>query len=98
MTRRWWRNLWDSPMASQYLDTDVDALCRLAVVVDDFWYRPKLVAFEAINRAQAAFGLTPLDRRRLEWRIESGDGGEVPADMPATPESYEDPRRILHVV
>lgn len=98
MTRRWWKKVFASPMATEYLDADVEALLRLAVVVNDFWKRPKLATFEAINRAQAMFGLTPMDRKRLEWQIEQTKNarkGHKP-ERPATPEG--DARNVLRAL
>ena len=69
MTRAWWRDCWHSPMESEYLDADMHALYRLAALVDQFWYEPKATLAAEIRLQQQAFGLTPLDRRRLEWSI-----------------------------
>src|SRR5690554_4240430 len=46
LTRAWWRNVWQSPMAGEYLDTDIDGLARLAMLVDLFYKSadPKLMA------------------------------------------------------
>ncbi len=97
-TRRWWRNQWASPMASQYLDSDVDGLRRIAVLMNDFWHRPKLSTFEAINRALAMFGQTPMDRKRLEWQIEQTEraANRMPPQRPSPAES--DPLAPLRAI
>lgn len=94
--RRWWRNLWASPMASQYLDTDIDKLRKIAVLHNDFWYRPKITTFEAINRAEAMFGLTPMDRKRLEWQIEQVE--QATKRRPTRTLPQDDPRKLFSVV
>jgi hypothetical protein len=73
LTGRWWADVWASPMAGEYLDADAHGLFRLAVLVDDYWLAGspsarKELAGEIRLRGQA-FGLTPLDRRRLEWTV-----------------------------
>jgi len=70
LTRAWWRDLWHSPMADEYLRADEHALFRLAVLIDMFWTAPSKDIAAEIRLQQQAFGLTPLDRRRLEWSIE----------------------------
>src|SRR2546427_182461 len=40
LTRIAWEHAWTSPMASQWLETDADALGRLALLWDDFYRRP----------------------------------------------------------
>jgi hypothetical protein len=70
MTRRWWKDVWHSPMATEYVRADEHGLFRLAVLVDIFWTKPSQYIAAEIRHQQQAFGLTPLDRRRLEWSIE----------------------------
>lgn len=71
MTLDWWNDLWPSPMANEYLDSDIHGLYRLAVLMDNFWYDPNTKAHAEVRLAQKDYGLTPLDRRRLEWSIEN---------------------------
>jgi hypothetical protein len=78
LTLRWWADVWASPMASEYLAADVHGLFRLAVLVDDYWCAGspsgrKELAGEIRLQGQA-FGLTPLDRRRLEWTVGQVEG------------------------
>lgn len=72
-TRAWWAGVWHSPMAAEYLDSDVHALYRLARLVDEFWLLPTKELAGEIRLEQQAFGLSPLDRRRLEWSIEQAE-------------------------
>ena len=57
-------------MAEEYLRADEHALYRLAVLIDSYWIKPNAGLASEIRLEQQAFGLTPLDRRRLEWSIE----------------------------
>jgi hypothetical protein len=72
-TQEWWESLWSSPMASEFHASDRHGLYRLAVLIDDFWQHPSTQANAEIRLAQKDYGLTPLDRRRLEWTIASAE-------------------------
>lgn len=73
MTEAWWTYVWLSPMASEFDDSDVHGLFVLAMLVDDFWtirsarQRAELAA--EIRLTGQRFGVSPLDRRRLQWQI-----------------------------
>lgn len=69
MTKKWWKDIWQSPMREEFLRADIHALFRLAVLVDLFWSEPNLAVAAEIRLQQQAFGLTPLDRRRLQWQV-----------------------------
>lgn len=70
-TVAWWDDLWSAPMAAEYHSSDRHALFLLAVLVDQFWRSPSQSLAGEIRLQRQAFGLTPYDRRRLEWTIES---------------------------
>ncbi|WP_430593879.1 hypothetical protein [Isoptericola sp. QY 916] len=77
MVLEWWRDLWASPMAPEYDDADRHGLFELAMLRDDFWkaatlYDRKIAATE-IRLQDQRFGLSPIDRRRLQWEIERTD-------------------------
>lgn len=102
MTRKWWRDVWASPMATEYVRADEHALFRLAVLIDMFWTKPSKEIAAEIRLQQQAFGLTPSDRRRLEWSIEQaeqakdrGEQREVRRSRRATVIEHEDPRALL---
>lgn len=102
LTRSWWRNVWRSPMAGEYLDTDRDGLGRLAMLVNQFYVErdPKLLA--EIRLQEARFGLSPVDRSRLQWEVERGEEARR-RRQPATPVSAPvddapDPRQLLRAV
>lgn len=99
MTKRWWRDVWHSPMASEYLEADLHALVRLAILINMFWLKPSPKLAGEIRLQQQAFGLTPLDRRRLEWNIEqveeAKDRREIKRIKRAVVINGDDPRDIL---
>jgi len=69
MARRWWNDVWASPMHHQFLRGDEPALLRLMVLVDRFWKTQALDVAREIRMLEREFGLTPLSRRRLEWNV-----------------------------
>lgn len=77
MTLRWWQRVWESPMAGEYLDTDIDGLERLALLVDDFYNATGATArkdlMQEIRLQEARFGLSPVDRSRLQWEVQKGE-------------------------
>jgi hypothetical protein len=87
-------------MARGYFDTDVDGLARLALLVDNFYKNPGKELMSEIRLQEARFGLSPVDRSRLQWDIAKQDEAEKP-DIPK-PAKYQkaanDPRGILRVV
>ena len=72
-TLQWWQDIFSSPMAGEFHSSDRHGLFRLAVLIDEFWTRPSTQANAEIRLAQKDYGLTPLDRRRLEWTIASAE-------------------------
>jgi hypothetical protein len=73
LTIEWWNDLWASPMAAEYHSSDKHALYILAALVDQFWANPDGKLAGEIRLQRQAFGLTPYDRRRLEWTIETAE-------------------------
>jgi hypothetical protein len=66
----WWRDVWKSEVASNYLDVDKHGLFRLAVLVDRYWWGGSRELAAEIRLQQQAYGITPLDRTRLQWEVE----------------------------
>lgn len=102
LTRAWWRDVWRSPMASEYLQADVHGLYRLAVLVDQFWTGPTKELAAEIRLQQQCFGLTPIDRRRLQWEVERVEavtaGKRRTHQVEQPPAVIEDPRKALRIV
>jgi hypothetical protein len=71
-----WSKAWRSPMASQWLETDADALGRLALLWDQFYNRPSAGVMAEIRLQEQRFGLSPLDRSRLQWEVTRGEEAE----------------------
>lgn len=95
MTRAWWKVVWHSPMAVEFLRADIHGLYRLAVLVDGFWLNPTKELAAEIRLQQAAYGLTPIDRRRLQWEVERVEKGRR---RPAPTAQPDDPRERLRLV
>ena len=70
---------------------------RLAVLVDAFWREPSVKVSAEIRQVGMAYGLSPIDRRRLEWSVERAEPKREAAPQRVMPEG-EDPRRVLQVV
>lgn len=104
-TVEWWQDLWSAPMAAEYHSSDRHALFLLAVLMDEFWTDPTTSKAAEIRLQRQAFGLTPYDRRRLEWTIEtaeeSKDRGrrrQRERTQDAPPPRQGDPRAGLYAV
>ena len=96
LTIAWWWRVWGSPMAGQYLPTGVDGLGRLAMLVDVFYRAPSTHVLAEIRLQESRFGLSPLDRSRLQWEIQRGEEAEQRRQRPeAPPRASGDPRRFL---
>lgn len=83
MTLEWWDSVWRSPMASEYLDADMrGGLFQLAHLHQLFWEVTEL-GFAGVHKLpslaaeirlqEVRFGLSPIDRRRLQWEVEKGE-------------------------
>lgn len=104
-TLEWWRDVWASPMAPEYDESDRHGLFMLAVLVDSFWRQPSKDLAAEIRLQRQNFGLTPLDRRRLQWEIERGDEAaakgakrRAAATEAKAPTTRNDPRVALRAV
>lgn len=104
LTRAWWRDVWRSPMADAFLASDQHGLFILARLVDAYWRNPSKELAAEIRLQRQCFGLTPIDRRRLDWKVD-GDEPErktrpsAAAELPPpAAEPIEDPRKVLRVL
>jgi hypothetical protein len=76
--REWWSSVWKSPMASEFVGPDIrGGLYLLAELYQRRWSdadTKTLVALASeIRQQEIRFGLSPIDRRRLQWEIEKGE-------------------------
>lgn len=108
-TERWWNDVWSSPMSPEWDESDEHNVILCALLYNDIW-----LAETAKERKDAAgefrlqrkdLGLTPYDRRRLEWTIASADEAtdrsrqRQARQAPKAPEAgAADPRSILRAV
>lgn len=81
----WWRVWCESPMATQFLETDWNHLRRTAVLLEEFLARPTPAAFKAIEHAESLLGATVSARLQLRLRPHTrGASSEVEKDEPQT--------------
>lgn len=100
--KEWWESIWKSPMASQWIDSDIKGgLRHLANLHQIVWTATSnsmmLAAMAEIRLQEVRFGLSPMDRTRLRWEVGKADEAEAKAnkrkDPPAAvPENRDDPR------
>lgn len=102
----WWQSVWRSPMRSEYLDSDMrGGLFRLALLYQDMWTaadaKERLEVAKEIRLQEVGFGLSPINRRQLQWEIEKGESAaektksrkqRKPAPVPT-----DDPRGVLKI-
>lgn len=99
----WWDSVWKSPMAAEYLDSDVKGgLYLVAELYQQLWAgNGEDVARLAgeIRQQEIRFGLSPIDRRRLQWEIEKGEQAGERTQRRRGLRSVEgkDPREVLKV-
>jgi hypothetical protein len=94
LTVAFWWDLWNSSMAAEYLESDRQGLYVLAQLVDDFWDIPTTARAAEIRQQRMALGLTPINRRRLEWSVEAVD---EPSSA-QTPQRVTDARQVLRAI
>lgn len=104
----WWRAVWKSPMAAEFLESEVvGGLYNLAELQQAFWtskdVRQMIAIAAEIRQEEARFGLSPVDRRRLQWEIERGREAEERTQRRRQRTRLEelagrDPRELLKVV
>ena len=108
MAVRWWRDVWSSPMAPEFDDSDRHGLFQLAMLVNDFWVsesvRERRELASEIRQQGQRFGLSPIDRRRLQWEIERSEEAldkgtrRRSKSEPAKSSGGSDPRAVLRAV
>lgn len=113
MTRRWWADVWASPMSSEWDDSDLHNLFICAALYDDMWCgataKERKDAASEFRLQRTVLGLDPYSRRRLEWTIEAASeaqdrgqrrrsAGTPPAPAGKSGKGRPDPRAGLHAV
>jgi len=111
-TEAWWNDVWTSPMAAEWDDSDLHNVIVVALLYDDIWRaetaKQRKDALAEYRLQRADLGLSPYSRRRLEWTIETADeakakgerrrGTTAPTGKPAAKTGTKDPRAGLSVV
>lgn len=98
LTLEAWAHAWASPMSTQWLETDIDALGRVALLWDDFYKTPDVRLMAEIRLQEQRFGLSPLDRSRLQWEVNRADESERKRPRQSSQRTGTDPRRLLTMV
>lgn len=74
-TSAWWRDVWSSPMAIEWDDSDIHNVFVVALLYNDIWAadsaKGRKDALAEYRLQRADLGLSPYSRRRLEWTIET---------------------------
>lgn len=106
-TKRWWHDVWSSPMSPEWDASDVHNVGICALTFNDIWAadtaRERKDAAGEYRLQSARLGLSPYDRRRLEWTRESADeakdrGAQRRARRAPAPAAGDDPRSVLRAV
>ena len=109
-TESWWADIWASPMSNEWHESDIHNLFVCAMLYDDMWCGETATARQKaaseFRQQRAVLGLTPYDRRRLEWTIEVADESKARGEQrrqsgqpPAPPTGKQPPAadpRALH--
>ena len=93
LTLRFWKDVWQSPMSQEYVRADEYGLFMLAMLVNRFWGDPSAKLSNEIRQRGMAYGLSPIDRRKLEWSIEKSEEAQNKRVKRSIP--VEDPRNLL---
>lgn len=96
-TAAYWKDIWTSPMRTEYTLADYHRMVVYIDAFDRYWRKPNNATAAELRLQGVSFGLTPIDRRRLQWEIKRSEpkGRKEP---PKKPESGEDPRQGLRAV
>lgn len=106
MVLEWWEAVWRSPMAPEFLDADMrGGLYLLADLHQLRWTATSKTALiesaKEIRLQEVRFGLSPIDRRRLQWEVARGEEAEKRRSSgrqkPPRPDEG-DPRKALRAI
>lgn len=70
MTATFWRDVWASEIAPELIQVDRHGLFVLAELVEQFWEDPDPKLAAEIRLQRQNYGLSPMDRRRLQWEVD----------------------------
>lgn len=83
-TEERWAVVMESPMRSEWTDSDVVGLVDVAKLWD-MLYQPltpseRIKVMAEVRMQEQRYGLSPMDRRRLQWEIQRGEAAEYRTD------------------
>jgi hypothetical protein len=90
--RELWAIWWGSPMALMWSDFDVPQLERLLVLTARSWDGESAAGLSEVRQLEDRFGLSPVARRKLYWRIE---GVDLPSTVAADLGGVQGQRSVL---
>lgn len=92
-----WEDLWTSPMASEYMRADQHRVLLYVELWDCYWRKPSVAVAGELRLQGVCLGVTPIDRRRLQWEIKRV---EKPGDVERSksPERIADPRVAIRAI
>jgi hypothetical protein len=103
----WWDSVWTSPMAAEYLDADMrGGMFLLAELYQRRWTEADtktLVGLASeIRHQEVRFGVSPIDRRRLQWEVEKAETAAEKTEKRhhskrLAETSKKDPRDVLRI-
>jgi hypothetical protein len=97
-TLDYWREVWSSEFAGLYLGMDRPGLVAVFKLIDLVNYG-QVEHMPEVRLQGARFGLSPLDRRRLNWEVGKKKTEVGPGPKAVAPPPHElDPRRALRAV
>jgi len=81
LRKKWWRAIWRSPMAAQWIESDTFNLLDLGEIME----LPKKSAehYGEIRQKLSHYGLTPASRKTLFWDVPI-EGETVEEEKPAS--------------
>ncbi len=95
-TVQWWNTIWSSGLSDLWTKADEPGLLQLARLVELFWRATEvreITSLESAIRLRGGrYGLSPMDRRSLQWEDMRVNAAEAAPAIPAPPAAVRDPR------
>lgn len=83
---RWWRDIWSSPMAGEFADSDIHGLYLACYYLHEAlnpFYKPseRNAMAKSFENVQKNYGLTPSARESLRWQVAQGTAAQNRTDQ-----------------
>lgn len=85
VTRDWWKEIWRTPMATQWNQGDIPALIELAILRERLVVDGKVSVASEVRLRSEQFGLTPSGRQQRRWIITEEDAERAAGAPKRTP-------------